>query len=334
MSQRRRSGVRERPRGGARGLFLGVSLLVIAAVLATTAVWTNTLGAADRFSGLVTRVRMIVAPPPDREIGAEFVIDESFAPATPEPTPAPTPTPRPTLAPGVTPDPRATPEPTAAPTPEPTPRPVRRRVDLQIRQATAQTFASQVDNTMCASSGVQMVLAMHGKAGTSPALQTEIDSRLNEWESRKDAKAGGWGPASIASALEAYGVPGYEVRLYKSREFALRDSARIISETGAPVILIAWRGAHTWVMTGFRADADPTLFKDAEVTGAYIHDPWYPRVSSIWGPSNPPGTFHDLDEMRDNFLPWQRPEGTYPERDGLFITVAPTVPLREIRRAG
>jgi hypothetical protein len=309
-----------------------VSLLVIIALTATGLVWTNTLGAADRFSSLVFRARMLVAPPPDREIQEAVIVDEVLEPSpTPEPIPTPRPTPRPTLPPGETPDPRATPEPTPEPTPTPTPRPVRRKVDVQLRWAHDRFFNSQVDNTMCASSGVQIVLGMHGKGDQSDEFQSRIDGRLGEWESRRDAKAGGWGPNAIRDALEAYGVPGYEVRLYKSREHALRDSARILTETNAPVILIAWRGAHTWVMTGYRADADPTVFKDAQISGAYIYDPWYPRVSSIWGASDPPGTFQDWSEMQRNFLPWQRPEGAYPDRDGLYITVAPTVPMKDIR---
>jgi hypothetical protein len=28
--------------------------------------------------------------------------------------------------------------------------------------------------------------------------------------------------------------------------------------------------------------------------------------------------------MRRNYLPWKRPEGHYPDRDGLFIAVVPT----------
>jgi hypothetical protein len=102
-----------------------------------------------------------------------------------------------------------------------------------------------------------------------------------------------------------------------------------LSETRAPVILIAWRGVHTWVMTGYRADADPRIFKDATITGTYIYDPWYPRVSTIWGPSDPPGTFQDKAEMERNFLPWARPEGPYADRDGKFLIVVPTIPLKE-----
>ena len=131
----------------------------------------------------------------------------------------------------------------------------------------------------------------------------------------------------MALALEAYGAAGYEVRGYETRAGALRDAAVAIETTQSPVILLAWRGAHTWVMTGYRADADPTVFPDAIVEGAYVLDPWYPDVSSIWGPSDPPGTFQDAAEMERNYLRWKRPEGLYPERDGLFISVVPTIPV-------
>jgi hypothetical protein len=35
----------------------------------------------------------------------------------------------------------------------------------------------------------------------------------------------------------------------------------------------------------------------------------------------------DAAEMRRNYLPWKRPEGNYPDRDGLFIAVVPTQAL-------
>ena len=112
-----------------------------------------------------------------------------------------------------------------------------------------------------------------------------------------------------------------------------------VTETSKPVVMFPWWGAHTWVMTGYRADADPTIFPDAVVSGAYIQDPWYPRVSSIWGPSDPPGNFEDLSELERNWPVyqgppgyerigpgWTRPEGAYPDRDGRFVVLIPTTP--------
>jgi hypothetical protein len=175
-----------------------------------------------------------------------------------------------------------------------------------------------------------MVLAVLGLANTSEGTQREIASRVRRWESYDDSHNGDWGPAAMALALKAYGAEGYEVRAFKSRSGALRNAAVAIQETGSPVVLLAWRGAHTWVMTGYRADADPAIFKDAEMKGAYILDPWYPRISSIWGRSDPPGTFQDAKEMQRNYLEWKRPEGRYADRDGLYITVAPTIPRDDL----
>ena len=36
--------------------------------------------------------------------------------------------------------------------------------------------------------------------------------------------------------------------------------------------------------------------------------------------------------MQRNFLEWRRPEGAYPERDGKFIIVAPTLTMKEQRQ--
>ena len=177
------------------------------------------------------------------------------------------------------------------------------------------------------SAGVQMVLATLHLGNTSNAFQREIQGRVREWESYKDSHNGDWGPSAMALALDAYGAKGYEVHAYQTRQGALRGAAKAIMKTNSPAILLAWRGAHTWVMTGFKSDADPTVFSNAKILGTYIQDPWYPDVSSIWGPSDPPGTFQNNAEMIRNFLPWKRPEGKYPSRDGLYITVLPTIPV-------
>ena len=172
------------------------------------------------------------------------------------------------------------------------------------------------------------MLAILGHGDNSSARQREIQSRVHEWESYKDSHNGDWGPSAMSLALADYAVTGYQVRAYATRQGALRDAAKAIEKTGSPVMLMAWRGAHTWIMSGFRADADPAVFANAKVTGAYILDPWYPDVSSIWGPSDPPGTFQNEAEMIRNYLKWKRPEGKYPERDGLYIAVVPTVKAR------
>ncbi len=291
-------------------------------ILGSLTVATDTFGVGDRFERLVAKVdRFISGPPPDRP----GVVTVRVTPRPTEPPPTATPTPEPEPSPSGPLDPAATPTPTPVPTPTPTPRPRRVPVDVDIARHPERIFAHEVKDTWCAPAGVQMTLAYLGLADTSERFQRTLDSRVKEWESYRDSHNGRWGPSAMALALEAYGAPGYEVRAYDSRLDALRDAAVAIETTKSPVILLAWRGAHTWVMTGFRADADPVKFPNAKVSGAYILDPWYPWVSSIWGRSDPPGTFQDTDEMIRNYLRWKRPEGRYPDRDGLFIAVVPTL---------
>ncbi|HEX5590421.1 MAG TPA: hypothetical protein VFX65_09050 [Candidatus Limnocylindrales bacterium] len=280
------------------------------AVVGAAAIWTDTLGAGDRWQAVLDRVdRFIAGPVPVRSSVPTVVV--TLPPATPTPTLEPT----------------LPPEATPGPTPTPRPTPARVAVDVDMVRDHEAVFAHELKVTWCAPAGIQMVLAIHDRGDTSDAFQHEIAGRVHEFESWDDSHNGGWGPASMSEALAAYGVPGYAIHAYATREEALLGAAVAIEATQAPAILLAWRGAHTWVMTGFRADADPRIFPDAKITGAYILDPWYPDVSSIWGPSDPPGTFQDEAEMVRNFLPWKRPEGLYPDRDGRFIVMIPTIPI-------
>jgi hypothetical protein len=278
---------------------------ILWAGVGTGVVWTDTLGFGVRFENLMDRVRLVVDPPPDRAIAPIVdVVDVVLE----------TPAPRSRIG-------RAE--------PQATPRPRREPVDVKLRFNPRRNFISQQTKDWCAPAGVQMVLAMHGVADNSPATQRGLADKTGKYESWRDSHNGGWGPAAIAEALADAGVVGYEVRAYPNRAIALRDSAVALSKTKAPVILIAWRGAHTWVMTGYQANADPTVFRNAKVTGTYIFDPWYPRISTIWGPSDPPGAFQDQAEMQRNYLRWKRPEGSYQERDGKFIAVVPTMPRQD-----
>jgi hypothetical protein len=287
-----------------------IAIAVLAlGILGAGAVWLNLFGVGTRFDNLVDKVALVLHPPPDRPIAADVLVT---------PRPSATPVPSVSLAPGET----------TPPTPAPTPTPARTRIDLQILDDPAAKFIHQDDHDWCAVAGTQMVLAIHGKAPLTKAYQHELAGRVDAWESKRDSRNGGWGPSAMAAALEANGVPGYEVRAYETRQDALADAARAIEATGAPVILLVWNGAHTWVMTGFRADADPAVFDDARISGVYIQDPWYPWVSEIWPRSDPPGTLHAMASMRDNYFPWKRPEGSYPGRDGRFIAVVPTLPLK------
>jgi hypothetical protein len=294
--------------------------MVILFVSGFTVVRANVFGMGERFDRWAARVETFIDPPPDRSTIPTVVV-------TPQPSPSPTPP--------------ATPTPVSAPSATPSPTPlVRAPVDVNLIQDASAVFASQLTEKDCAVAGTQMVLTILGLGNTSPEFQTELHDRIGEWESWEDSHNGGWGPAAVSLALAAYGAPGYEIHAYDSHLDALRGAATALSATGKPVVLFPWWGAHTWVMTGYRADADPLLFADANVSGLYILDPWHPRTSSIWGYSDPPGNFEDLAEMERNWPAgagppgfeavgpgWTRPEGPYPDRDGKYVILVPTIPL-------
>jgi hypothetical protein len=274
-----------------------------------TAIWTNTLGAGDRFDRMMARLGVLLHPAPHRATLPTIVM---------------TPYPSASVASDASPVQSDEPGASRSERPTPTPRPLRTAVDYSIVSDPEAVFASEITDKMCAVAGTQMVLTILGRGNPSADFQNELANRIGEWESWDDSHNGGWGPAAISLALSAYGVKGYEVRAYESRGDALRDAAIALTETHKPVVLLPWWGAHTWIMTGYRADADPTVFHNARVMGLYILDPWYPRFSTIWGWSDPPGNFEDLDEMKRNFIGWSRPEGAYPDRDGKFVVVIPT----------
>ena len=293
---------------------LVAGLTAVAILVGVSAVAVDAFEVREKLTNLERKIELLVDPPPDRAIAAAVRV-------TPEPDDVgevEDVTPEPTVASSL--DTGETPP----PAPTATPRPQKVKVDVNLLKKPDKWFITQLDKESCAVAGTQMVIALHGKGSLNESFQKQIESRIDDWESRRDSLNGGWGPAAMVNALEAYGVHGYEVRAYDTRGLALRDAAKAISKYHAPVILLAWRGAHTWVMTGYRADADPLVFKGAKVSGAYILDPWYPRVSSIWGASDPPGGYQNAAEMRRNYLPWRRPEGHYADRDGLFIAVVPT----------
>lgn len=245
----------------------------------------------------------------------------------PKPSPTVAVSAAPSDAPSVTAAPSAPASEDPSPSDVPSAAPVRVPVDVNLVSKPKKVFLTEQEKTWCAASAVQIVLNINsGEPDLTRAFQLQVHQAEVDYTTYEDSHNGGAGPQGMVETLNQMGTVPYELKIYGTREIALRAAAKAISSTDHPVILLAWRGAHAWVMSGYTADADPTVFKDAVVDGAYILDPWYPRVSSIWGPSDPPGAYQDASEMVRNFLKWRRPEGRYPGRDGKFLVIVPAAP--------
>ena len=132
-------------------------------------------------------------------------------------------------------------------------------------------------------------------------------------------------PIGWARGLTRLGYGTYVVSVQRTRYDAIRVAAKALRMTGRPVGIVAWRGAHSWVMSGFRATADPALTDRYRVSAVAIEDVWYPRISTIWGASTPPDTWIRFERLPQDYLPYRRPGVRYPGLDGRFLLVLPVV---------
>jgi hypothetical protein len=242
--------------------------------------------------------------------------------STPTPTPArtlsPTPSPTPTEAPTATPEPTPTPRPTPRLRPRPRKGPL--RLDLYRRG----DFVSQFESWYCLPAALQTMINIlePGRPDRSRRTQDRL-YRLARRFSTDKLEGKGAEPIGWARALEHLGYGEWEVKSYRTRGQAVKAAVKAIRMSGKPVGMLTWRGAHSWVMSGFRATADPALTDRYQVTSVAIQDVWYPRVSSIWGRSDPPGSWVPVEDLGRDFLRYNRWSVKYPGLDGRYVLVMP-----------
>jgi hypothetical protein len=193
-------------------------------------------------------------------------------------------------------------------------------------------FLSQQTTYWCipASTQTMMNIMDAGRPDRSRALQARlyrIGDNLEEDGSVSDEiepdDFRGMGISEWVGLLNRFDYGPYELGRASTRQSALRKAARLMRKTGKPVGLVVWQGAHAWVMSGFTATADPAYAKDFTVTSVWVQDPWYPRVSSTWGPSRPPNARVSASALGQDFVPYDRPQRRHPGRDGKFMLVLP-----------
>jgi hypothetical protein len=200
-------------------------------------------------------------------------------------------------------------------------------VDLGTRS----DFVAQTNFVQCVGASMQMMLNMiRPGADRSASTQRRLQALARTWSGptpegfeRQGASVRGW-----ATGLNLLGVGPYELMGTDTLEAALLIAARAIRLTGKPVGLLMWHGRHAWVMSGFRATADP-LGPGARITAAIVEDPLYPFGSSTWGPSPQPGAALSPAELGRQFVP-RRSSNRWPatpwgaQLAGKYVLVLPT----------
>ena len=280
-------------------------VLAVVVVLAATAV------AVGRAPNSATPVVAPVVTPQAHELPPT----SHDVPSLP-PTPAPTPTTTLASAAVSGASPGATSRPTATLAPTPTPRPAPFSMDLYQKG----DFVGEYVDTWCVPAAMQTSInIMSAGADTSRGFQTKL---YNLASSLEPGNTGGADALGWPEALAKLGYGNYELDVRGSINAAAWTVARAIRLTNRPAGLIVWYGWHSWVVSGFKATADPALTNAFTVTGLYIEDVWYNRLSSIWGYSNPPDTFVKTSDLSIDYKPYH--EWTKdPTRDGKFVFVLP-----------
>ena len=197
-------------------------------------------------------------------------------------------------------------------------------------------FVRQYTPYWCVGASMQMMLNIIGVTDDESRAAQERYMRVARSEGPPQQQvdhgqsAGGLrgaGSSGWASGLTRLGAGRYEERALDDGDEAVRSAALALRATSRPVGLVVWRGAHAWVMTGFTATSDPLLDPGFEVTGVFIQDPWYPRVSSIWGPGQEPDSWISRKALDEDFLP-RRGGAWHAELAGKFVIVAP-LPMQD-----
>ena len=182
-------------------------------------------------------------------------------------------------------------------------------------------FIGQYRNDWCVPASLQTAMnIMDVDADGTRATQARL---FDFTRSLAPAPDGSAEPEGWAMALTELSYGRYQVSVEPSLAAAVQVAARQIRLTNRPAALLTWRGAHVWVMSGFEATADPAVTNRFTVTAARIQDVWYDRFSTLWGYSRPPNSLVPVEALPEDFLPWKRPRGSYPDKDGKFVIVIP-----------
>ena len=192
-------------------------------------------------------------------------------------------------------------------------------------------FVTQYTDVTCVGASVQTMLnIIREGADTSRATQRTAQRTAQQRSNPVYVKRSGGGASAMgwAYALGRLGGGSYRVRTFPSRMEALRAVTVAIRATGRPAGLLVWAGAHAWVVSGFRATADPATKPGFRIAGLVVSDPWWPRPVSSRGRTLPPGTELTPAELTRHFVLFQRgPRRTGSILNGSFVVVLPVEPV-------
>jgi hypothetical protein len=188
------------------------------------------------------------------------------------------------------------------------------------------TFTTQKSWLWCTAAGVQIVRnIVDHRTDHTTAGQRRYFTWMRDRNRYDLPLSAGVDPAGWTAGLRHFVDDRY--RLVSSRTFdsALRSAVTRLRLTNLPVALTVSHGNHGWILTGFRATADPAATTTFTVTSVRVTGPLY-GLQSKNGYDMPPNTKLTTAQLKRFFTPWKYT----PMKmvwDGRYVSIQP-VPIK------
>ena len=167
------------------------------------------------------------------------------------------------------------------------------------------TFTTQKSWLWCTAAGVQIVRnIVDRKTDHTTAGQRRYFTWMRDRNRYDLPLSAGVDPAGWTAGLRHFVDDRY--RLVSSRTFdsALRSAVTRLRLTNLPVALTVSHGNHGWILTGFRATADPAKTASFTVTSVRVTGPLY-GLQSKNGYDMAPNTKLTTAQLKRFFTPWK-----------------------------
>ncbi len=195
----------------------------------------------------------------------------------------------------------------------------------------AGTFTTQKSWLWCTAAGVQIVDNIVERRKDHSASGQR---RYFDWMRKHNRYAlpvsAGVDPAGWTAGLRHFVDDRYRLVSSRSFEDALRSAVKNLRRTNLPVAITVSHGGHGWILTGFRASADPAATDSFKVTSVRVVGPLY-GLQSKNGYDMPPNTRLTTAQLKRYFTPWK-----YAPKpmiwDGRYVSIQP-IPAKAPARA-
>lgn len=184
-------------------------------------------------------------------------------------------------------------------------------------------FSTQQTWRWCTAADVQIMRnIVHHRTDQRAAQQRRFFRYMRAHDRYPIPLRDGVDPAGWAAGLRRFVDPRYRLVSSSSFKGALRSAVRNLRLTGLPVGITVAHGNHAWVLTGFRATADPARTDRFMITSVRVTGPLWGLQSRSYGYDMHPDKELTRRQLKGFFTPWHY-AGIRMTWEGDWVSVQP-----------